>query len=215
MKSEHTLKNARVYAAHAADRGLTKRAFDLGLAIALLCALSPLMLAIAIAIKLDSSGRILYAQPRVGLHGRIFRMFKFRTMRAEAGDLPAPTVKLKDDPRVTRVGRVLRRLSLDELPQLINILAGEMSFVGPRPELLELVAEYGPDHHLRHQAVPGLTGWWQVHGRCERPDGCTSAEDLAGKLADDVYYLQHQSLWLDLRILALTVPVIIHGRGAI
>jgi lipopolysaccharide/colanic/teichoic acid biosynthesis glycosyltransferase len=100
------------------------------------------------------------------------------------------------------------------LPQLINIVRGDMACVGPRLELLDLVARYGPRHHLRHLMVPDITGWWQVHGRCARPDGCGVEEDLASKLADDLYYLQHQSLGLDLEILLLTVPVVCRGHGA-
>ena len=104
--------------------------------------------------------------------------------------------------------------SIDEVPQLFNILHGDMSFVGPRPELPELVAQYGPLHHLRHTVVPGITGWWQVNGRCSRLDGCAVEDDLAVKLADDAYYLRHQSLRLDMRILLLTIPVIVRGHGS-
>jgi lipopolysaccharide/colanic/teichoic acid biosynthesis glycosyltransferase len=123
-------------------------------------------------------------------------------------------LKVDGDPRITRVGRILRRTSLDELPQLLNILRGEMSFVGPRPELPELVAHYRVPHYSRHTVVPGLTGWWQVHGRCLRGDGCPPADDLERKLADDLYYLEHRSLGFDARVLLLTVPVVMSGRGA-
>lgn len=199
-----------------------KRAVDVVLASVLLVALLPFMAVIALAIVLDSPGPVLYVQQRAGFQGRVFPMIKFRTMRADRRRCQIPiafadrrrTWKSKDDPRITRVGRVLRRASLDELPQLLNILHGDMSLVGPRPELPELVAQYGPLHHQRHLAPPGLTGWWQVHGRCQRPDGCALEHDLAVKLADDLYYLQHQSLWLDVRILVLTIPVIVRGHGA-
>jgi lipopolysaccharide/colanic/teichoic acid biosynthesis glycosyltransferase len=147
---------------------------------------------------------------------------KFRTMQRDRRVRSVPitfpdrrhSLKVRNDPRITRVGRVLRRTSLDELPQLMNIMHGDMTFVGPRPELPELVARYNPSHHLRHTMLPGITGWWQIHGRCSRPDGCASKEDLALKLADDLYYLEHRSLGLDLKILMLTVPVVFRGRGA-
>ena len=200
----------------------TKRCLDLVLASVLVVVLSPVLLAIALAIKLDSPGPVLFAQDRAGYRGRIFRMLKFRTMRPDRRRSSVPitfpdrrrALKVKDDPRITRTGRILRRASLDELPQLFNILYGEMSFVGPRPELPELVSHYSPLHHARHLVVPGLTGWWQVHGRCSRPDGCGIAEDLAVKLVDDMYYMRHQSLGLDLQILLLTIPVIVRGHGS-
>jgi lipopolysaccharide/colanic/teichoic acid biosynthesis glycosyltransferase len=149
-------------------------------------------------------------------------MLKFRSMRPERRnrriviDFPdrRRALKVESDPRITRVGRILRRTSLDELPQLLNILRGEMSFVGPRPELPELVAQYGGSHYIRHAVVPGLTGWWQIHGRCLRGDGCVPADDLDCKLADDLYYLEHRSLVFDVRVLLLTLPVVLTGRGA-
>jgi lipopolysaccharide/colanic/teichoic acid biosynthesis glycosyltransferase len=204
------------------DYDRLKRCLDLALTSLLLVALLPILAAIAAAIMLDSPGPVLYVHDRAGFRGRVFRMFKFRTMRPDRRVRQVPISfpdrrqawKIRDDPRITRVGRVLRRTSLDELPQLLNILRGDMSLVGPRPELPELVARYGALHHLRHLGMPGVTGWWQVHGRCTRPDGCGLEEDLAVKLADDMYYLQHRSLRLDLRILFLTIPVIVRGHGA-
>jgi lipopolysaccharide/colanic/teichoic acid biosynthesis glycosyltransferase len=177
---------------------------------------------IALAIQLESPGPVLYVQDRAGYRGRTFHMLKFRTMRAERRLRCVPiqfpdrrrTLKVRDDPRLTRVGRFLRRTSLDELPQLVNILRGEMSLVGPRPELLELVTHYRLQHCLRHTVTPGVTGWWQIHGRCFRPDGCAPHEDLEVKLADDLYYLEHRSLSFDVKILLLTVPVVLRGRGA-
>lgn len=204
------------------DYGRVKRCLDLALASVLLIALLPILAAISVAIMLDSPGPVLYVQDRTGFRGRVFPMLKFRTMRPDRRVRQVPISftdrrqawKVRDDPRITRVGRVLRRTSLDELPQLLNILHGDMSLVGPRPELPELVARYDALHHLRHLGMPGITGWWQVHGRCTRPDGCGLEEDLAVKLADDMYYLQHRSLGLDLRILFLTIPIIVRGRGA-
>jgi lipopolysaccharide/colanic/teichoic acid biosynthesis glycosyltransferase len=201
---------------------VSKRVFDILLASLLLIAAVPVLLLIALAVKLDSPGAILYRQHRVGYRGKSFCMLKFRSMRPERRnrctliDFPdrRRALKVGSDPRITRVGRILRRTSLDELPQLLNILRGEMSFVGPRPELPELVAHYRVPHYIRHAVVPGLTGWWQVHGRCLRSDGCVPAEDLDCKLADDLYYLQHRSLRFDARVLLLTVPVVMSGRGA-
>jgi lipopolysaccharide/colanic/teichoic acid biosynthesis glycosyltransferase len=205
------------------ERSWSKRMFDVVLATLLIVVLTPLWLFVALAIVIASPGPVLYVQQRAGHRGRMFRMFKFRTMRRDRRVQHVPIafpdrrrgVKVKDDPRITSIGRVLRRTSIDELPQLLNILHGEMSFVGPRPELPELVAHYSSVHHLRHLVVPGLTGWWQVNGRCSRPDGCGIDEDLAGKIADDLYYLRHQSVGLDLRILLLTVPVIVRGKGCL
>jgi lipopolysaccharide/colanic/teichoic acid biosynthesis glycosyltransferase len=201
---------------------VSKRVFDIVLAGLLLIVFLPAMLFIALAVKFDSPGAIFYRQYRVGYRGKSFCMLKFRSMRPERRnrriviDFPdrRRALKVGSDPRITRVGRILRRTSLDELPQLLNILHGEMSFVGPRPELPELVAHYGGSHYIRHAVVPGLTGWWQIHGRCLRGDGCVPADDLDCKLADDQYYLEHRSLVFDIRILLLTMPVVLFGRGA-
>lgn len=206
----------------ALDRHRLKRCIDISIGGVMLIVLLPLLAAIALAVVIDSPGPVLYVQQRAGFRGRIFPMLKFRTMRPDRRRYQIPiafadrrrSLKVKSDPRITRVGAVLRRTSLDELPQLFNILHGDMSLVGPRPELPELVRFYTPLHRARHAVMPGLTGWWQVHGRCSRADGCGVAEDLSAKLADDMYYVEHQSLALDLRILLLTVPVIVHGHGA-
>src|ERR1700716_329067 len=201
---------------------VSKRVLDVVLASVLLIVFFPVMLLIALAIKFDSRGAVLYRQCRVGYRGKSFCMMKFRSMRPERRtqivviDFPdrRRALKVETDPRITRIGRILRRTSLDELPQLLNILRGEMSLVGPRPELPELVAHYRVPHYMRHAVVPGLTGWWQVHGRCLRGDGCVAADDLDCKLADDLYYLEHRSLGFDARVLLLTVPVVVSGRGA-
>jgi lipopolysaccharide/colanic/teichoic acid biosynthesis glycosyltransferase len=192
------------------------------LASVLLIVLLPVFILVALAIALESPGPPVYVQRRAGYRGRTFSMFKFRTMQADRRVHCSPidfpdrrrTLKVSNDPRLTRVGRFLRRTSVDELPQLVNIVRGEMTFVGPRPELLELVAQYRPPHYLRHAVTPGVTGWWQVHGRCLRPDGCAPQEDLEVKLADDLYYLEHRSLSFDLKVLLLTLPVLVRGRGA-
>jgi exopolysaccharide biosynthesis polyprenyl glycosylphosphotransferase len=195
---------------------LIKRAFDLALAGAALIVLAPLFPLIAIAIRLDSRGPVIFSQTRAGHDGRPFRMHKFRTMRAGAeedlpqvvslDELPDPMFKLRRDPRVTTVGRMLRRLSLDELPQLVNVVRGEMSIVGPRPEQVELVERYRPEHRFRLQVKPGMTGPMQVFGRGE----LTFAERLAVELD----YVENLSLARDLRILAQTFPTVLRGTGA-
>jgi len=173
-------------------------------------------LAIVIAIRLDTRGRAIFSQTRAGRDGRPFRMYKFRTMVVDAEDLLAdlvsfdhlrePVFKLRHDPRVTRVGRLLRRTSLDELPQLANILKGEMSIVGPRPEQVELVERYSNAERFRLAVKPGLTGPMQVSGR-----GYLTLEE---RLAVEREYIENLSLTRDLRIIALTLTAVVSGRGA-
>jgi exopolysaccharide biosynthesis polyprenyl glycosylphosphotransferase len=193
-----------------------KRAIDVaGSAIALV-ALWPLFIVLAIAIKLDSPGPVFFAQVRAGIDGRPFRMLKFRSMVVDAEELlenlvsfdhlAEPMFKLQDDPRVTRFGRFLRRWSLDELPQLWNVLQGDMSLVGPRPEDLELVERYEPEHRDRLGVKPGITGPMQVLGRGE----LTFSE----RLAVERDYIENISIAHDLRILAMTIPAALSGRGA-
>lgn len=184
-----------------------KRGFDLLVSALLLVLLSPLLLALALLIRFDSPGPVIFCQPRVGQNGRLFNMFKLRTMHASADQTEPDGLKLPDDPRLTRPGRWLRRFSLDELPQLINVLRGEMSLVGPRPELPGLLQRYGPQGSLRLAVPQGMTGWWQINGRMARPWP-------QQRLADDLFYIEHHSLWLDVQILWLTVPAILHGEGA-
>jgi lipopolysaccharide/colanic/teichoic acid biosynthesis glycosyltransferase len=193
---------------------MLKRALDVivGVPLALLSVL--LFPPIAMAIWLEDRGPVLYAQRRAGLRGAPFRLYKFRTMHVGADhsledlldELPEPMFKFREDPRVTRVGRVLRRLSLDELPQIWNLLAGDMSLVGPRPEQLELVERYSPEHRFRLDVKPGLTGPMQIHGRGE----LTFEERLAVELD----YVENLSIGRDLRILALTPMSVIRGTGA-
>lgn len=195
---------------------LVKRLLDLALGSLLLVVALPVMGVIALAIKLDSPGPVLLRQPRVGENGRLFTMYKFRSMVQNAEALQALVTtrdaqgrlihKRPDDPRVTRVGRFLRRTSLDELPQLFNVLKGEMSLVGPRPELPWIVAQYEPWQRRRLVVPQGLTGWWQVNGRGEKLMHLHTDADL--------YYITHYSLWLDLRILWKTVWVVLQGKGA-
>jgi exopolysaccharide biosynthesis polyprenyl glycosylphosphotransferase len=195
---------------------LLKRAFDLVVSASLLVILAPLFPLIALAIKLDSKGPVFFKQLRAGRRGVPFRMYKLRTMVADAEralsdvvvleDLAEPMFKLRADPRVTRTGRVLRRLSLDELPQLINVLRGDMSMVGPRPEQIELVERYRPEHRFRLDVKPGMTGPMQVYGRGDL--------DFAERLAVEFDYVENVSLARDLRILFQTIPVVLRGSGA-
>jgi exopolysaccharide biosynthesis polyprenyl glycosylphosphotransferase len=195
---------------------LLKRAIDVAVSAVLLVALSPLLLLIALLVKLSSRGPVLFRQTRIGVNGGPFRMLKFRTMVVDAEtllpdlvsvhSLREPVFKLKRDPRVTRVGRLLRRTSLDELPQLWNVLRGEMSLVGPRPEEEQIVARYLPEHRVRLQIKPGMTGPMQVNGRGELR--------LEERLAVEREYIENLSLMRDLRILALTLSSVAGGRGA-
>jgi exopolysaccharide biosynthesis polyprenyl glycosylphosphotransferase len=193
-----------------------KRCVDLIAGVSALLVFAPLLLFTALAIKLDSRGPALYVQWRAGLEGQPFRMLKFRTMvdgaHARLGEvvqiesLAQPMFKLRDDPRVTRVGRILRRWSLDELPQLVNVLRGNMSLVGPRPEQLELVHRYREEHMFRLQARPGMTGPMQVFGR--------GSLDFDERLAVEREYIENLSLGRDIRILLMTLPAVLSGKGA-
>jgi exopolysaccharide biosynthesis polyprenyl glycosylphosphotransferase len=171
----------------------------------------PLIILTAIAIKVDSKGPVLYRQERVGKGGKVFRIFKFRSMVKDAEKLSGPVWSGKDDPRVTKVGRLLRKTKLDETPQFLNVLRGEMSVVGPRPERPRFVAELAdvyPFYPKRLAVKPGITGWAQVKRGYD-----TSMEDVASKLKLDFYYLENQSLFLDLEILIRTIVVVIAGAG--
>ena len=195
---------------------LLKRCLDVVVSATMLVVLTPLLLVIAAAIKLDSRGPVFFVQLRAGRERTPFRMVKFRSMVADAEhllpdlvdltQLTDPVFKIEGDPRVTRVGRLLRRTSLDELPQLFNVLAGTMSMVGPRPEQLELVARYPPAHGIRFAVKPGVTGPMQVYGR-----GHLS---FAERLAVDRDYVENLSIARDLSILLMTIGVVLHGRGA-
>lgn len=193
-----------------------KRGFDLVVASATLLAAAIPMGLIAVWIRLDSPGPALFRQTRVGENGKRFDMLKFRTMVAEAERLRDQVLveteggqlihKRKGDPRVTRLGRLLRRYSLDELPQLFNVLRGDMSLVGPRPELPWLVDRYESWQRKRFAVPQGITGWWQVNGRSDKP--------MHLNTDDDLYYVYNYSLWLDLRILLMTPLAALRGRGA-
>jgi lipopolysaccharide/colanic/teichoic acid biosynthesis glycosyltransferase len=181
------------------------RALDILIAALALLVLSPFLLVAVIAIKLGSRGPVLYRQRRVGLGGREFEMLKLRTMVEGSDPVGVGTVVMRDDPRVTRVGRFLRRTSLDEVPNLVNVLRGEMAIVGPRPTIPAQVLDYTPRQHRRHEVLPGITGWAQVQGRAGIP-----WED---RIELDVAYVEHRSLALDLRILARTAWLVVRGQG--
>lgn len=194
-----------------------KRFFDILCSAIALLLLAPLFAFIAILIKLEDGGPIFFAQTRVGKWGRQFKMFKFRSMCVDAEkrlqELLAKnhhstgvTFKLKDDPRITRVGKILRKLSLDEFPQFYNVLIGDMSLVGPRPPVPREVALYTPQDRRRLEATPGLTCFWQIGGRANI--------DFPEQVRLDVQYIESQSFWLDLKILFRTVPAVLLGRGA-
>jgi len=181
------------------------RAFDIGIASVALVLLSPLLLIAAIAIKLGSRGPVLYRQRRVGEGGREFEMLKLRTMVAGSDPVGVGTVVTRDDPRVTRAGRVLRRTSLDEIPNLVNVLRGEMAIVGPRPTIPAQVGDYTPRQRRRHEVRPGITGWAQVQGRAGIP--------WEERIELDLWYADHRSAALDARILAKTAWLLVTGHG--
>ncbi len=193
-------------------RRALKRTIDIAAAAALGIALAPVAALTALAVRIDSPGPALYSQDRMGLDGRVFRVYKFRSMRVDAERGAGAVWATADDPRVTRVGRVIRRLRFDELPQLFNVLRGDMSLVGPRPERPEMVEQLDqeiPFYHLRHVVRPGLTGWAQI---CF-PYGA-SIEEAREKLCYDLYYIKNWSLFFELQIMLQTFKVMLFGRGA-
>jgi lipopolysaccharide/colanic/teichoic acid biosynthesis glycosyltransferase len=194
----------------------SKRAIDVAISCVGIGLLAPLLLLAALAIWIDSPGPVLFSQRRAGRGGKPFRMFKLRTMVRDAEsqlrglvsfeELDEPMFKLRDDPRVTRVGRILRRASIDEIPQLVNVLRGEMSLVGPRPEQVELVQRYTPQERRRLAVKPGITGPMQIYGR--------AALTFQERLAAELDYIENLSVARDLRILALTLYAVVRGVGA-
>ena len=188
-----------------------KRVFDIVAALGLIIFLAPVLAATAIAIRLDSKGSILYRQKRVGLNGRVFEIYKFRSMVSDA-EKDGVRWAAKNDSRVTRIGKFIRKTRIDEIPQAINVLKGEMSFVGPRPErpeFVELLEREIPNYHLRHMVKPGITGWAQVkyvYG--------ASVEDAREKLKFDLYYIKHYGCMRDILIVLLTVRVALFGIGS-
>jgi exopolysaccharide biosynthesis polyprenyl glycosylphosphotransferase len=207
---------------------LYKRVFDVISTSLIFCVIWPLMLMVALWVKLDSPGPIFYRQKRIGENGHPFYMLKFRSMRTDTDDKihrehiarlikenlslanqpagPTKSLKMQNDPRVTRVGRFIRRTSIDELPQLLNVLWGEMSLVGPRPPIPYEVEMYQNWHMRRLQAIPGVTGLWQVQGRNR-----VSFDEMVRM---DIDYIEHQSLWLDIKLLLRTPLALLNGQGA-
>jgi lipopolysaccharide/colanic/teichoic acid biosynthesis glycosyltransferase len=181
------------------------RAFDLIVASIALAILSPLLLITAVAIKLGSRGPVFYRQRRIGKDGREFEMLKLRTMVEGSDPVGYGTAVTRDDPRVTRIGRFLRRTSLDEVPNLVNVLRGEMAVVGPRPTIPAQVDDYTPRQRRRHEVRPGITGWAQVQGRAGIP--------WEERIELDIEYVERRSIGLDLRILAKTAWLLVTGHG--
>lgn len=184
---------------------ILKRLFDIVFAIAVLCIVSPLFLIIAAVVRIESRGPVFFKHTRVGRNGVEFKMWKFRTM-VDGSHLNGQQLTTDGDKRITRVGKILRRLSLDELPQLLNVLSGDMSVVGPRPEIPEIVKAYNPQQKRAISVQPGITGLSQVNGRDDLP--------IDRKLNYEVEYVDNLSLQLDLVILLKTIPAVISGRGA-
>lgn len=200
-----------------ASAQFVKRLADVLASAAALLLLSPVFAAVALLIKLEDGGPVFFAQRRVGKWGREFRMFKFRSMCVDAEaklqevlgqnqHRAGVTFKVKDDPRITRVGRWLRKFSIDEFPQFYNVLIGDMSLVGPRPPVPREVERYTPADRRRLEVTPGLTCFWQIGGRAEI--------DFPEQVQLDVQYIESQSFWLDVKILLKTIPAVLFGRGA-
>ena len=195
---------------------VVKRAFDLIMGLLLMVIVLPIMGIIYIAIKIDSPGPAIYKQRRVGENGRLFWMYKFRSMVQDADSKMSEVLrydvqgnlihKMKDDPRVTKIGRFIRRKSLDELPQFFNVLKGEMSIVGPRPELPFFVDRYETWQRVRFAVPQGITGWWQINGRSDKP--------MHLHTEDDLYYVRNYTILLDIKIIIKTAFVVFRGKGA-
>jgi exopolysaccharide biosynthesis polyprenyl glycosylphosphotransferase len=194
-----------------------KRTLDVVVSFTCLLLLAPLFALIALLVWIEDGGPVFFSQTRVGQYGRNFKMYKIRSMCLDAElrlkelleknqHREGVTFKLKDDPRITTVGKWLRKLSLDELPQLYNVFIGDMSLVGPRPPVPREVAKYSPAHRRRLAVKPGITCIWQVSGRSEI--------DFSGQVQLDVNYIETQTFWLDLRLLWMTIPAVLSGKGA-
>ena len=210
-----TLRDAIAFDSASAYR-LVKRSLDIVVALTAVILLIPLVIVVVATIRLTSPGPILFGQTRCGKDGRPFRLFKFRTMVTDAelikrelahlNEMSGPMFKVRMDPRITRVGRVLRRFSIDELPQLVNVLRGEMTLVGPRPAIVTEVEQFTPHQRRRLEVEPGLTCLWQVSGRSD-----LSFDEW---VALDIEYIERRSVRLDLEILIRTIPAVVTGRGA-
>ena len=199
------------------DENIAKRLFDIVVSATTLFLLSPLFLLVALLIRLDSKGPIFFSQNRVGKEGQKFRFWKFRSMDVDAEKHKTALMKLnqmsggvifkmENDPRITRVGRFIRKLSIDELPQLWNVLKGDMSLVGPRPPLPDEVEKYTPYQYRRLKVTPGITCIWQVSGRSNIP--------FVQQVEMDLQYVANQSFWYDIMLLLRTIPAVLKGQGA-
>jgi len=184
---------------------MIRRLVDIAVSAVVLVLTSPLIALAALAIRLESRGPVIYSQPRAGLHGEVFEVLKLRTMVDGAEHVGAGLAIDANDSRITRVGTFLRRTSLDELPNLVNVLRGEMSLIGPRPTLPAQVAQYSPRQRGRLAIRPGITGWAQVNGRASLP--------WEERIELDLFYIEHRSLALDVRILGRTVAMVLGGSG--
>jgi exopolysaccharide biosynthesis polyprenyl glycosylphosphotransferase len=193
---------------------MVKRCFDFLASTMGLLAITPLMLAVATAIRLESPGPVIYQQKRIGMNGKTFNMYKFRSMRQDADDILPQLMeknemgqgmfKLFNDPRITKIGKFIRKYSIDELPQLFNVLRGDMSLVGPRPPIQSELQHYKHWHYFRFATLPGLTGLWQVSGR-------SKIKEFDHVVKMDYQYINNWSLWLDLKLILKTFPVILGG----
>jgi exopolysaccharide biosynthesis polyprenyl glycosylphosphotransferase len=212
-EAELEIKATRIGSHHE----LAKRALDFILAFFGIVALLPVYLLVALAIKLeDPKGAVFFKQTRVGKHGKHFKMYKFRSMVSNAdhllnqvlhlNEIEGAMFKIKEDPRITRVGRFIRRTSLDELPQFVNVLKGDMSLVGPRPSLPREVAAYSSYDRLRLQVIPGCTGLWQVSGR--------NAVDFKTMVELDLKYISQRSIWFDIKLMFRTISVLFRSKDA-
>jgi exopolysaccharide biosynthesis polyprenyl glycosylphosphotransferase len=204
--------------ANVAKGYFVKRLMDFCLAALFIVLFSPLYLLIAIIIKLDSPGAVFYKETRMGFHGKKFKIWKFRTMQSDAEKLQESlehlneikdgvSFKIKNDPRITRFGKLLRRSSLDELPQMINVIRGEMSLVGPRPFNMRDVSKFADHYFFRYEVLPGITGLWQVSGR-------SNVVNFDRVIDLDIHYIKNWSIWLDIKILLKSVKVVLSAEGA-
>ncbi|MCX7920943.1 MAG: sugar transferase [Clostridia bacterium] len=195
---------------------IAKRLFDIMIALVAIILLLPVFIITAIAIRVESPGQVIFTQKRNGLKGKIFRMYKFRSMVINAekllseleskNEVSGHMFKIRNDPRITRVGKIIRKTSIDELPQLFNVLKGDMSIVGPRPPIVREVEKYDPWHNLRLSVRPGLTGLWQVSGRND------IGFDEMVRL--DLRYIRERSFWYDVKIMLKTIPVLLGDSKA-
>lgn len=184
---------------------IIKRIIDFILSLVILTVLSPILIVVSILIKLDSKGPIIFKQARIGKEGKVFKVWKFRTMIDNAEKIGTGLTTAQNDPRITRVGKILRKTSIDEIPQLVNVLKGEMSFVGPRPAPVKHLEKYSEKERKRLKVLPGITGWAQVNGR--------NILTWPERIEKDIWYVNNISLWLDIKILLKTVKVVLLSEG--